>query len=64
MSHYNAINECDVSENQAIPCFAWNWLGSTKSFLTSLLHPTDESASDHEQKQEYTFCFMLLFLPF
>jgi hypothetical protein len=48
----------------AVPSFAWNWLGSTKSFKTSILHPTDEQASDHRQKQDYAFRFMLLFLPF
>lgn len=51
-------------KTKAIPCFAWNWLGSTKSFLTSLLHPTDVNESDHQRKQEYAFRFMLLFLPF
>jgi hypothetical protein len=51
-------------KTKAVPCFAWNWLGSTKSFLTSLLHPTDVNESDHQRKQEYAFRFMLLFLPF
>jgi hypothetical protein len=49
---------------EAVPTFPWNWLGSTKSFLTSLLHPTDENASDHKGKQDYAFRFMILFLPF
>jgi hypothetical protein len=51
-------------KTKAVPTFAWNWLGATKSFLTSILHPTDENASNHKQKQEYAFCFMLLFLLF
>ena len=48
----------------AVPSFPWNWLGSTKSFLTSLLHPTDKDATDHHKKEEYAFRFMLLFVPF
>ena len=48
----------------AVPSFPWNWLGSTKCFLTSLFHPTDKDATDHHKKEEYAFRFMLLFVPF
>jgi hypothetical protein len=40
------------------------FLGSTKSFLTSILHPANKDASDHQKKEEYAFRFMLLFVPF
>ena len=48
----------------AVPSFPWNWLGSTRSFLTSILHPADKDATDHHKKEEYAFRFMLLFVPF
>ena len=48
----------------AVPSFSWNWLGSTRSFLTSILHPADKHATDHHKKEEYAFGFMLLFVPF
>jgi hypothetical protein len=40
------------------------WLGSTKSFLTSVFHPANKDATDHQKKEEYAFRFMLLFVPF
>jgi hypothetical protein len=40
------------------------WLGSTKSFLTSILHPANKDVTDHQKKEEYAFRFMLLFVPF
>jgi hypothetical protein len=48
----------------AVPSFAWNWLGSTKSFQTSLLNPINRNAIDHQRKEDYAFRFMLLFLPY
>ncbi len=48
----------------AVPTFPWTWLGSTKSFLTSILHPANKDATDHQKKEEYAFRFMLLFVPF
>jgi hypothetical protein len=51
-------------KSTAVPTFPWNWLGSTKSFLTSMLHPTDFDTSDHNKKQEYALRFMLLFVPY
>jgi hypothetical protein len=32
--------------------------------VTPLLDPIDTETSDHKKKQEYAFCFMLLFVPF
>ena len=49
---------------KVIPTFPWNWLGSTKSFLTSIFHPTNATEIDYRRKQEYAFRFMLLFVPF
>jgi hypothetical protein len=51
-------------KSNAVPTFPWAWLGSTKSFMTSMLHPTDVDASDHNKKQEYALRFMLLFVPY
>jgi hypothetical protein len=48
----------------AVPSFPWNWLGSTKSFQTSLLSPLNVDTPDHKKKEEYAFRFMLLFVPF
>jgi hypothetical protein len=48
----------------AVPTFPWTWLGSTKSFLTSILHPANKDATDHQKKEEYAFRFMLLFVRF
>ncbi len=48
----------------AVPTFPWTWLGSTKSFLTSIFHPANKDAIDHQKKEEYAFGFMLLFVPF
>jgi hypothetical protein len=48
----------------AVPTFPWTWLGSTKPFLTSILHPANNEATDHQKKEEYAFRFMLLFVPF
>jgi hypothetical protein len=47
-----------------VPTFSWTWLGSTKSFLNSILHPANKDATDHQKKEEYSFRFMLLFVPF
>ena len=51
-------------KTHAVPSFPWNWLCSTKSFLTSILHPIDKNAFDHRKKQEYCCRFMILFVPF
>ncbi len=36
----------------AVPTFSWNWLSSSRCFLTSILHPVDKNASDHHKKEE------------
>jgi hypothetical protein len=51
-------------KTHAVPSFPWNWLCSTKSFLTTLLEPIDKNAFDHRKKQEYCCQFMILFIPF
>jgi hypothetical protein len=51
-------------KTHAVPSFPWNWLCSTKSFLTTLLEPIDKNAFDHRKKQEYCCRFMILFIPF
>jgi hypothetical protein len=48
----------------AVTTFPWTWLGSTKSFFTSISHPANKDATDHQKKEEYAFRFMLLFVPF
>ena len=48
----------------AVPSFPWNWLCSTRSFQTSILHPIDKNTFDHRKKQEYCCRFMILFIPF
>jgi hypothetical protein len=48
----------------AVPSFSWTWLGLTKSFFTSILHPANKDATDHQKKEECSFRFMLLFVPF
>jgi hypothetical protein len=53
-----------MRSSDAVPSFPWNWLGSTKSFVTPLLDPIDTEALDHKKKQQYAFRFMLLFVPF
>ena len=49
---------------EAVPNFPWNWLGSTKSLVNSILDPTNKRAIDHKKKQEYACRFMILFVPF
>jgi hypothetical protein len=53
-----------MRKTDAVPSFPWNWLCSTKSFLTTLLQPIDENSFDHRKKQEYCCRFMILFIPF
>jgi hypothetical protein len=43
---------------------SWNWLSSTRSFFTSILHPIDKDSSDYDKKEEYAFRFLILFVPF
>lgn len=48
-----------------VPVFPWNWLGSTKGFTTPLTEEiVDDSNLDFKQKEEYTYKFMILFMPF
>jgi hypothetical protein len=51
-------------KTHAVPSFPWNWLCSTKSFITTLLQPIDKNAFDYRKKQEYCCRFMILFVPF
>ena len=51
-------------KTDAVPSFPWNWLCSTKSFLTTLLQPINKNSFDHRKKQEYCCRFMILFIPF
>ena len=44
--------------------FPWNWIGSTKTFATSIFHPVPIANCDYKMREEYPFKFMLLFLPF
>ena len=53
-----------MRKNEAVPSFPWNWLCSTRSFLTDLLKPIDVNSFDHRKKQEYCCRFMILFIPF
>jgi hypothetical protein len=46
----------------AVPVFSWNWIFSTRCFLTPILNTIDEDASDHHKKEEYPFRFLLLFV--
>jgi hypothetical protein len=64
MHLFRASEGVAYRKRKSVPTFAWNWLRSTKAFSHSILHPSDENASDHQAKEEYAFRFMLLFLPF
>jgi hypothetical protein len=48
----------------AVPTFLWNWICSTRCFLTSILNTIDKDASDHPKKEYYAFRFLILFVPF
>jgi hypothetical protein len=48
----------------AVPTFPWNWIPSTRNFLTSILQRIDKDAPDHHTKEEYAFRFLILFVPF
>ena len=50
--------------HDCVPVFPWNWLGSTKNFSTSILHPVNEADPDYHKREEYAKRFMILFLPF
>jgi hypothetical protein len=51
-------------KSHAVPSFPWNWLCSTKSFLTTILQTINKNSFDHRKKQEYCRRFMILFIPF
>ena len=61
---FHRIEAVVYRTTNAVPTFAWNWLSSTRSFLTSILHPVDKDASDHDKKEEYAFRFLILFVAF
>jgi hypothetical protein len=47
-----------------VPVFCWNWIGCTGTFSSSLLNPIDRQSSDFQDKEEYAYRFMILFMPF
>lgn len=51
-------------KRKCVPVFPWQWLGPTKNFTTSLSQPYTKTDPDYQSKEEYTYKFMLLFLPF
>ncbi len=51
-------------EIDAVPCFAWNWLPTTKGFQSSILDPADSTAVDFQSKELYAQRFLMLFIPF
>ena len=50
-------------KRECIPCFAWNWLGSTKKFSAPLTTIVDDTSKEYKEKEEHAYRFMLLFLP-
>jgi hypothetical protein len=54
---------CDRKPN-CVPVFCWNWLGWTGKFVSSLLDNIDCNGNDYRDKEEYTYRFMILFMPF
>ena len=60
----HSINLAVCRKRKCIPVFPWQWLGSTKNFTTSLKHPVSDIDPDYQIKEEYSYKFMLLFLPF
>jgi hypothetical protein len=47
-------------KTMAVPFSPWNWLGSTESFMTSILHPTDTDAIIHKKNQNTHFFYVAL----
>ena len=50
-------------QRPCIPIFAWNWLGSTKKFEKPMTEIANNANIDYDQKEEYAYKFMILFLP-
>ena len=62
---YNtAVFRIAMDKKPCFPVFPWHWLPSTASFSTSLLEKGTENDPDYQQKEEYAYKCMLLFLPF
>jgi hypothetical protein len=63
--HPFATRDCVVYlEKKCVPVLAWNWLGSTEMFATSIQHPVNVHSVDHKTKEKYAKQFMILFYPF
>jgi len=60
----SSIDVAIYRTHACVPVFSWNWLGSTKHFSTSILHPTTKVDPDYHKREEYAKRFMILFLPF
>ena len=71
IEHYDFLDDYPCSpievavyrDTPAVPCFAWNFLGSTAGFQSSILDAVDESKPDYAAKEEYAKKFMVLFMP-
>ena len=51
-------------EKKCVPIAPWNWLGSTKTFTTSMFNEVSTQDPDYEKKEKYAYKFMVMFLPF
>ena len=50
-------------EKSCVPIFPWNWLGSTRSFTTSMLHTLENTDAELREKEEYAYKFNATFSP-
>jgi hypothetical protein len=57
----HAIVYCN---NERVPVFPWNWLGSTCQFENSLMHNCETIAWDYQIREDYCRRFLMLFEPF
>jgi hypothetical protein len=63
--HPFSERDCVVyREKDCVPVFAWNWLGCTEMFSTSIMDRINVHHIDHKTKEKYAKRFMILFYPF
>lgn len=51
-------------ESACVPVFAWNWLPSTIDWETPIFDHCSKTDPYYNDKEQYAFRFMVLFLPF
>ena len=61
---FNRIEAAVYRTTAALPTFLWNWICSIRCFMTLILNTIDKDPPDHHKKEDYSFRFLILLVPF